>query len=119
VTSTILACFFTSSHESSENGAAWPGRWHEAQLAKMIGATSDAKARAAAGGTHSGAPGRVCTSDDPDRREQDAEYRKNPFISQSSQQSSRSPSSRRGPLRSGENGVERVPQVVRGAARRL
>src|SRR5215813_108345 len=32
----------TSSYESSENGAAWPGRWHVAQCPNTIGAISAA-----------------------------------------------------------------------------
>ncbi len=40
VTSVICrACLRTCSNVISENGAASPGRWHETQLWKMIGAT--------------------------------------------------------------------------------
>ena len=40
-------CRFTSSNDSSANGADCPGRWHTAQLLKMMGATSAANVGAA------------------------------------------------------------------------
>src|SRR4029079_9453103 len=53
---TPSACFFTSAYDSSANGATSPGRWHGAQLANTIGATSLVKVTGAAAAACSRAP---------------------------------------------------------------
>ncbi len=44
------ACFAASAKDKSEKGATSPGRWHGAQFAKTIGATSLLNVTAGAGG---------------------------------------------------------------------